>query len=104
MKTYKISTKDPATMTAGQINGELDKLSNQGSELGHLMIEAGRGYERPSEYLKMDDPLAMELRKNAERRMKLRIEIEMRYGPGAPSRLPSGGFFGPRRKAERATP
>ena len=95
--TFKIAGTAPATMTASQINKELDKLSAQNSQLGQLMIDAGRGYERPSEYLKMSDPLSMELRKNADRRMALRIEIEFRYGPGSPSRLPTGRGFGPRK-------
>ena len=94
--SFKISTKDPAAMTAAEINKELDKLNAQDSTLGSLMIEAGRGYERPSEYLKMTDPLAMELRKNSDRRQDLRIEISLRYGPNPPSRLPSGRGFGPR--------
>ena len=96
--SFKISTKDPASMTATEINKELDKLNEQDSALGSLMIEAGRGYERPSEYLKMTDPLAMELRKNADRRQALRIEIDVRYGPSPPSRLPTGRGFGPRSK------
>jgi hypothetical protein len=96
--SFKISLKDPATMTAAEINKELDKLQGQSSVLGSAMIEAGRGHERPSEYLKMTDPLAMELRKNSDRRYALRVEIELRYGPNPPSRLPTGRGFGPRSK------
>ena len=101
--SFKISTKDPAAMTAAEINKELDKLNEQDSTLGSLMIEGGRGYERPSEYLKMTDPLAMELRKNFDRRQDLRIEISMRYGPNPPSRLPTGRGFGPRSKPSSPT-
>jgi len=101
--SFKISTKDPTTMTAGEINKELDKLDAQDSTLGDLMIEAGRGHERPSEYLKMTDPLSTELRKNADRRQDLRIEVDMRYGPRAPSRLPTGRGFGPRSKSSSPT-
>jgi hypothetical protein len=96
--SFKISTRKPASMTAAEINKELDKLNEQDSTLGSLMIAAGRGYERPSEYLKMTDPLAMELRKNSDRRQALRIEISLRYGPSPPSRLPTGRGFGPRSK------
>lgn len=95
--TFKVSSKPTATMTASAINAELDKLDAQDSKLGDAMIAAGRGYERPSEYLKMSDPLSLELRKNSDRRFELRFEIERRYGPGAPRRLPSGRGFGPRK-------
>lgn len=96
--SFKISTKGPAAMSAAEVNKELDKLDEQNSTLGSLMIEAGRGYERPSEYLKMTDPLALELRKNSDRRQALRIEINLRYGQSPPSRLPTGRGFGPRSK------
>jgi len=96
--SFTISAKDPASMTAAEINKELDKLEAQSSTLGRLMIEAGRGHERPSEYLKMTDPLATELRKNSDRRYALRIEIGLRYGPNPPSRLPTGRGLGPRSK------
>lgn len=89
----KISNKAPAVMTAGEINKELDKLEEQNSKLTQRMIDARRGYERPSEYLRLDDPLSIELRNNSNRREALRIEISSRYGPGAPRRLPKG--FGP---------
>lgn len=94
--SFKISAKIPAAMTAAEINKELDKLNSQDSALGDLMIAVGRGYERPSEYLKLTDPLSMELRKNADRRLALRVEISVRYGPNPPSRLPTGRGFGPR--------
>jgi hypothetical protein len=97
---FKISTKAPASMTAAEINKELDKLGEQDSALGRLMIEGGRGYELPSEYLKLTDPLSMGLRKNSNRRQDLRIEISFRYGPNPPSRLPTGRGFGPRSKTK----
>jgi len=86
---------DPANMQGSAINSELDRLDRESSQLNDQMIAAGRGHERPSEYLKMSDPLATKLRANYERRMALRNEIDRRYGPGAPSRLPRG--FGPLR-------
>jgi hypothetical protein len=96
--SFKISTKAPAIMTAAEINKELDKLNAQNGTLGSLMIEMSRGHERPSEYLKMTDPLALELRKNADRRQALRIEISSRYGPNPPARLPARRGFGPSRQ------
>lgn len=101
--SFKISTKAPVAMTAAEINKELDKLNAQDSTLGDLMIEGGRGHERPSEYHRMTDPLSMELRKNSNRRQDLRIEISVRYGPNPPSRLPTGRGFGPRSKTQSPT-
>ena len=85
--------KPVSEMSAPEINRSLDKLAAEGSRLTHEMIEAGRGNERPSEYMEMTDPLSVRLRSNLERRSALRIEVERRYGPGAPSRLPPR--FGP---------
>lgn len=102
LRPMRISAIDPATMTAGAINKELDKLDERSSALGQMMIDAGRGYERPSEYLEMRDPLSLELLKEFNRRHDLKSEISRRYGPGAPHRLPTGSkdrrFFGPRKK------
>ena len=53
---------DPRTMTAGQINKELDKLDQIDHDLTEQMIAIGRGHERPSEYLNKTDPLSLELR------------------------------------------
>lgn len=98
----KLATTDPATMTAGAINKELDKLDERRSVLGQMMIDAGRGHERPSEYLKMSDPISSEIREAFQRQSDLRVEISMRWGPNAPSRLPTEGrnrkFLGPRKK------
>jgi len=51
-----LGEKTTATMTAAEINKELDKRNAQDSTLGGRMIEAGRGHERPSKYLGMTDP------------------------------------------------
>lgn len=85
-------------MTASAINGELDKLEDLRSRLGQQMIDDGRGHERPSEYLRMGDPLSMRLREVSDRQNALRVEIHLRYGPGAPRRLPiKRGSWGPRK-------
>jgi hypothetical protein len=99
-RPMRISATDPATMTAGAINKELDKLDERNSVLTDMMIDAGRGHERPSEYLQMNDPMSSELRSLSGRRSSLRAEISVRYGPGAPSRLPVGGKNRPRKKAD----
>lgn len=83
-------------MTAGEINRELDRLDARRSRNTEAFIRAGRGHERPSEYLLKDDRLSQEARAISDRQSALRSEISRRYGPGAPSRLPRG--FGPLRR------
>lgn len=87
--------KDPGTMTAGEINKELDKLDALSSKHTDEMISSGRGHERPTDWWGKTDPLSLAMRQLSDRRSDLRNEIERRYGPGAPSRLPKG--FGPRK-------
>ena len=87
--------KDARLLTAGQINRELDALDIAMSKNCSAMIAAGRGHERPSETALLDDNLSLSCRAIWARQSELRIEIAMRYGPGAPSRLPLRGF-GPR--------
>lgn len=89
-------TKDPAAMTASEINKALDRLDARRSRNTDAFIAAGRGHERPNEYLQKSDPLSTEARLIFDEQSALRHEIAMRYGPGAPSRLPTGRGFGPR--------
>ena len=88
--------KNPIDMTAGEINKALDKLDKRSSANIAKLIEAGRGYELSSETMQLSDPLALEYQAISRERQKYQIEISLRYGPGAPSRLPKG--FGPRSK------
>lgn len=88
-----MATKPVSEMTAGEINKALDKLDRASSILGDRFIEAGRGHEKPTETWKLDDPLAREFKKLSSERSALHNEMERRYGPGVPSRLPRG--FGP---------
>ena len=83
-------------MTAGKINKALDALDKVRGKLTDEFIATGRGHELPSETAKKTDPLALKANQLHDARWKLRVEIERRYGPGAPSRLPSRGF-GPRK-------
>jgi hypothetical protein len=99
VKPSKISAVDPATLTAGAINKELDRLDEISDRLTDRMIAEGRGYERPSDYHRKTDPLSTEINRLSDRQGDLRNEIERRYGPRPPRRLPSGRFFGPRKKA-----
>lgn len=82
--------RDPADLTPAQINRELDALDRRRSRNTDAFIAAGRGEERQSEYLGKRDPLSREATEIFERQSALRAEIERRYGPGAPSRLPRG--------------
>ena len=75
-------------MTNGTINRTLDRLDKAGAMLTDVFIDEGRGYEKPSETLRLSDPLAILYRQLWEARTLLHDEISRRYGPGAPSRLP----------------
>ncbi len=86
----RTNPKDPAAMAGAQINRELDRLDASDSKLTREFIAAGRGHEKPWDTLKMTDPMAVRLRAAFARRTALRNEIERRYGPGAPHRLPRG--------------
>jgi hypothetical protein len=80
--------KSPHEMTSGQINKELDALDATSSAITREFIEAGRGSERPSETIQKTDPLSARWKVASDRVMALHNEIERRYGPGAPRRLP----------------
>lgn len=87
--------KEPRDMTAAEINRELDALDKKRQRLNDEFIAAGRGHETASETAKKTDPLAERWKALVSRTADLRNEISLRYGPGAPSRLPRG--FGTRR-------
>lgn len=84
-----------ARWAPAKINGMLDRLRKLSSVLTDEFIAAGRGHERASETWQFDDPLAERYKAISRSQDVLRNEIERRYGPGAPSRLPRG--FGPTR-------
>lgn len=90
--------KNPEVMSAAEINRELDRLDAKRSELNRAFIDAGRGHETAAETAKLTDPLAVKFNMIADRQFDLRYEIERRYGPGAPSRLPLRQGFGPIKK------
>jgi hypothetical protein len=92
--------KNPDVMTVGEINRELDRLDVKRSKNCAAFIATGRGHERPSDYATKDDPLSVESRTIGDRQCALRHEIERRYGPGAPSRLPLRKGFGPLKNNE----
>jgi hypothetical protein len=84
-------------MSAAAINHELDKLDALSSKINSEMISAGRGHETWSETMRLSpasaDDLTIAWQTVNARRRDLRDQVERRYGPGAPSRLPKG--FGP---------
>ena len=82
-----------ASWSGSKINSTLDRLERLDSALIDAFIDAGRGHERPSEYLTKGDPLSRRAQAISNAKAALRSEIHARYGPGAPSRLPRG--FGP---------
>ena len=92
-------SKDPATMTARAINRELDALETLSRGLGDELIAAGRGHETWEMTRLQRDELSLRCHAESARRFSLRYEIERRYGPGAPSRLPETRMFGPRKTA-----
>lgn len=96
-KTGK-AAKAPASMKASEINRELDKLDAQSLTITDRLIASGRGNEPYQSIMRGTDPLSLEARSVNARMEELRAEIQLRYGPGAPSRLPTyqRGRFGPR--------
>lgn len=52
--------KNPAAMTAGEVNRELEKLSRESSANCRKFIEAGRGHETWETISRQTDPLALE--------------------------------------------
>jgi len=80
-------------MGAAVINKALDTLDKEQSKLNGALIEAGFGHVRLQEIMRMDHPVAQQYAVVSGQIALLHEEIERRYGPGAPSRLPRG--FGP---------
>lgn len=74
--------RDPATMTPNNINKELGALFEKSSELNQAFIDAGRGYEKPSETWQKQDPLALQFRALHDRIRMLQNEVTRHMGPG----------------------
>lgn len=90
--------KSISAMTASELNKALDRIDAEGTKITQAFINVGRGNERPSEYLRATDPLAMRARDNYERRSAIKREMDRRYGPGLSGHLPRG--FGPLKNPE----
>lgn len=80
---------DVEDLTTSQINRYLDRLDAASGRLTDVFIEVGRGHELPSQTMLLDDPLAVLYRQVFDNRSVLRNEVSRRYGPNAPSRLPT---------------
>lgn len=80
---------DLSMLTPSEINRRLDRLDKLSSKLTDEFIAAGRGHEKPSETFTKTDPLAERKKRVWEEGDALHREISRRYGPGAPSRLPT---------------
>ena len=93
MKIPRVTYDEVAAWPASKINAMVDRFDRLSSRNADAFIAAGRGHERPSDYMDKDDALSREARSIFSARSVLRQEIERRYGPGAPSRLLRG--FGP---------
>ena len=102
-RKYQVDSTDPATMTRSAINKELDRLEFDSSKLTERAIANGRGDVKFSEMRKLaesGDAEALLIVQNADRQQALNQEIEARYGPNPPIRLPKG--YGPRKRSSLA--
>lgn len=86
-------------MTASQINKTKDKNREESRKINDELIESGRGSEKFTESVTKTDSLAIRRIENSEESEDIQDEISARYGPGAPSHLPTGRGFGPRDKS-----
>jgi len=76
--------KDPAAMTAGEVNRELKRLDAELSANGRKFIDAGREDETYEFILSSlaTDPLSREAQRIQARRRALLNEVERECGPG----------------------
>ena len=52
-------------MSAAQLTKAMEKASTESSKITQMMIDAGRGYEYPSDMMKKSDPLSLKYQKSA---------------------------------------
>ena len=74
--------KPLSEMTAGEINREIAKVDARSSKNAKAFIDAGRGHETPSVYMKLTDPLALEAQEIYYLRAALIAEVQSECGPG----------------------
>lgn len=73
-------SKDPRSMSAKEINRELDKLSEHDSKLSAESIAASRGHEKPSDRTGKTDSLSIRRNAHDARVRELRNEVQRRTG------------------------
>jgi len=77
--------KDPAAMTAGEVNRELKKLDAEMDANCAAFIDAGRSHDTLAKVLderRSVDPLSREAQRIQARRRLLLNEVERECGPG----------------------
>jgi hypothetical protein len=67
-----------STMSAAQIEAHYNKLQARSSALGREMIDAGRGYEKPSETRTKSDPLAKKVNAISDELQPVIAEMDAR--------------------------
>lgn len=93
-RSLRVLTREEiAGLGAAVINKALDRLEKESSEINDELIAAGFGHMGLQQISRLDHPVAQKYNQNYAQLSMLRDEIDRRYGPGAPSRLPRG--FGP---------
>lgn len=99
MYKFRVSQKPTKDMTAAQINNELDQLDKVSSDITNLMIDLGRGWEKPTDTRKKygEDWLSTLYCDVMDRFGSLFNEIEMRYGSRVHRLLKGERGFGPRK-------
>jgi hypothetical protein len=86
-------------MVPSAINAELDYLEKLDAQIGAALIAMGRGHDTPVDTRRRadeGDTYAVEATLVRDLIGDRHREIELRYGPNAPARLPRG--FGPRKR------
>ena len=68
-------------MTKSELKRKFASIRKQDARLCDAMIAAGRGNERPSEYLRKDDALSLKARELSSIRSGLEYEAARLFGP-----------------------
>jgi len=79
-RIFKVSIEEPGSLTPKEFNDESAMLADQARIINQKLLDAGRGFEKPSETLKKDDPLSREFKAVADRQHRLREESKLRMG------------------------
>jgi hypothetical protein len=72
MKHY--TAESASTLPPNKLRDAIDQVSQLSAVICQEFINCGRGHERPSETIKLSDPLALRWKENAERSFILNNE------------------------------